>query len=94
MLFLNFTFSIYFKSKIVYNRKVMEEKMKIVTLGTGAITAKMQSACTLINDKILIDVPNGICKSMKQQGYAPEKIEIVIITHFHGDHFLICHFSY
>lgn len=61
--------------------------MKIKTVGTGAITGAYRSACTLVDDKILIDCGNGIIKTLEEQGVSPNNIEIVLITHLHADHF-------
>lgn len=36
--------------------------MKLKLIGTGSIGAIQSSACTLVNDDILIDMPNGIVK--------------------------------
>lgn len=62
--------------------------MKLKLIGTGAIGALQSSACTLINDDILVDMPNGIVKRMKQLGVDVSKIKRILITHLHGDHFL------
>ena len=62
--------------------------MKLKLIGTGSIGAIQSSACTLVNDDILIDMPNGIVKRMKQLGVDVSKIKNILITHLHGDHFL------
>lgn len=62
--------------------------MKLKIIGSGNIFSKQNSASYLIDDKILIDVPNGTCKTLKNMGIEPSKIEHILITHFHGDHFL------
>lgn len=62
--------------------------MKIELIGTGSIGGKESSACTLIDEEILIDMPNGIVKKLKQTGHDISKIKVVLITHLHGDHFL------
>ncbi|MCL2384189.1 MAG: MBL fold metallo-hydrolase [Oscillospiraceae bacterium] len=61
--------------------------MKIELIGTGAACAKKNSACALINNNILIDVPNGVCRVFQNVGYELSDIEGCIITHFHGDHY-------
>ena len=61
--------------------------MKIKTIGTGSISADERSACTLIDEKILIDCGNGITKTLLQMGIDLGKIDILLITHLHGDHF-------
>lgn len=61
--------------------------MEINIIGSGSIGATSMSASTLIDKKILIDVPNGIIKHIKRLGYDTQKIESILITHLHGDHF-------
>ena len=62
--------------------------MKIQFIGTGSIGAFQSSACTLLDDEILVDMPNGAVKKLKQFGIDINKIKSVLITHLHGDHFL------
>lgn len=62
--------------------------MKIDFVGTGSIFASFNSASYLINDKILVDIPNGCCKAIKKMNKDVVDIEYIFITHFHGDHFL------
>lgn len=62
--------------------------MKLKILGSGNIFSKWNSASYLIDDKILIDAPNGTCKILKNIGIDPSKINHILITHFHGDHFV------
>lgn len=61
--------------------------MEIKLIGTGSIGALQSSASTLINKEILIDMPNGIVKRIKQLGENVLNIKVIIITHLHGDHF-------
>ena len=42
--------------------------MKLKIIGSGNIFSKYNSASYLIDDKILIDVPNGTCKILKNVG--------------------------
>ena len=60
--------------------------MKIELVGTGAIYTKYNSACTLINDELIVDMPNGTLKQLLKNNHKPEKIKTVLITHMHGDH--------
>lgn len=60
--------------------------MKVELIGTGAIYTKYDSACTLINDDIIVDMPNGTLKQLLKKNYYPEKIKAILITHMHGDH--------
>ena len=62
--------------------------MKLKILGSGNIFSKYNSASCLVDDNILIDVPNGTCKIIKNIGIEPCKISEILITHFHGDHYL------
>lgn len=62
--------------------------MKIKTIGTGAISVKQRSACTLIDNKILVDCGNGIVKTLLEQNVNINEIDALLITHLHGDHFL------
>lgn len=61
--------------------------MKLKVLGSGNIFSKYNSASYLIDDKILVDVPNGTCKILKNLGIESSSINNILITHFHGDHF-------
>lgn len=61
--------------------------MKIQFIGTGSIGAKERSACTLINDEVLIDLGNGNVKTIKQNDNDILKIKALFITHLHGDHY-------
>ncbi len=60
--------------------------MNITLIGTGAIYSKYNSACTLINDDMIVDVPNGILKQLLRKNHIPEKINKILITYMHGDH--------
>ena len=60
--------------------------MKIELIGTGAIYSKYNSACTLINEDMIIDFPNGTLKQLLKNNHTPEKIDKIVITHMHGDH--------
>lgn len=60
--------------------------MKVEVIGTGAIYTKYHSACTLIDEELMIDMPNGTLKQLLRNNYQPEKIRTILITHKHGDH--------
>ena len=60
--------------------------MKIKVIGTGAIYTKYNSACTLINNELIVDMPNGTLKQLLKMNIKPEKIKTILITHLHGDH--------
>ena len=61
--------------------------MKLKVLGSGSIFVKDNSSSFIIDDKILVDIPNGTCKALKKTNIDINQIEDVLITHFHGDHF-------
>jgi len=61
--------------------------MNLKVIGTGAISSKEKSACSLIDGKILIDCGNGTVKTLLQQNVDVDKIEVLLITHLHADHF-------
>ena len=60
---------------------------KINIVGSGSIGSSYMSASLIIDDHILVDVPNGIIKYLKHLNYDILKIDTIIITHLHGDHF-------
>ena len=60
--------------------------MKVELIGTGAMYTKYNSACTLINDELIVDMPNGTVKQLLKKNYKPGEIKIILITHMHGDH--------
>ncbi len=60
--------------------------MNIEIVGTGAIYSKHNSACTLINNDMIVDFPNGILKQLLKTNHNLEQIDKMLITHFHGDH--------
>jgi ribonuclease BN (tRNA processing enzyme) len=62
--------------------------MEIRMIGTGSIGARSRSASTLIDNRILIDCGNGIIKTISSYGISVKDIDVILITHLHGDHFL------
>lgn len=61
--------------------------MEIQVIGTGDIWSNNNSPAYLINNKILIDIPNGTIKNMKRMNIDLKKIKYVLLTHLHGDHY-------
>ena len=59
--------------------------MKIKMIGTGSMISSDNPACYLINDRVLIDLPNGVVKILKKENCF-ENITDIFITHIHGDH--------
>lgn len=60
--------------------------MNIKLIGTGGIYSKYNSASTLIDESLIVDVPNGALKQLLNLNCVPEKIDKILITHMHGDH--------
>lgn len=61
--------------------------MKIQLVGTGTIPDTTNSASVIINDHLLFDIPNGNLKAMIRQNINILKIDTVIISHTHADHY-------
>ncbi|ASU84290.1 ribonuclease Z [Nocardiopsis gilva YIM 90087] len=61
--------------------------MKLQLIGTGSILTARMSASALVDDKLLIDTPNGSMKAMRRAGLDPCSVDFCLITHFHADHF-------
>lgn len=61
--------------------------MKIKIVGTGSISSVNNSPSYIIDNDIIIDMPNGNYKNIKKLKINPNNISNVLITHFHGDHF-------
>lgn len=49
--------------------------MKVELIGTGAIYTKYNSACTLINDDIIVDMPNGTLKQLLKKIITLKKLK-------------------
>lgn len=62
--------------------------MKLKLVGTGSIVSSRRSACSVIDNNILIDCGNGLVKTLAEQGIDVNDIETVLITHLHADHIL------
>lgn len=60
--------------------------MKIQVVGTSCTWFQRQNTSFIINDEILLDVPQGSYKDIVNMVDA-NKIKALIFTHFHSDHF-------
>ena len=60
--------------------------MNIKLIGTGAMYTAYNSACTLIDNRILVDMPNGTVKQLLKQKIDVSLIDVILVTHMHGDH--------
>ncbi len=61
--------------------------MKVRVVGSGSMWSKYASASYMIDEDILVDMPNGMCKALLREGINPGVIKHVLLTHFHGDHY-------
>lgn len=61
--------------------------MKVQFTGTGSILTPYLSASLCVENFLQIDVPNGFCKQVRKFGYDFSGIDVILISHFHGDHF-------
>lgn len=61
--------------------------MRLKVIGSGDLWSSSNSACYLVDDKILIDMPNGTYKALLRNNVKPQNIDNILITHFHGDHY-------
>ena len=60
--------------------------MNVKLVGTGAIYTKYNGACTLVDNKLIVDMPNGTLKQLLKKGIDCKNIKTILITHKHGDH--------
>ena len=60
--------------------------MNIKFIGTGSMLSNDNQACYLINDNVMIDLPNGTVKVLKRINKL-STVKYVFITHIHGDHY-------
>lgn len=49
--------------------------------------SKGNQASYLIDDSLLIDIPNGSLKELRRFDIVPTSINNILITHLHGDHY-------
>ena len=61
--------------------------MIVKVIGSGSMWTSYNSASYLIDDSIVVDYPNGMCKYLFRIGVDPRTINHILITHFHGDHY-------
>lgn len=61
--------------------------MKIRVIGSGNISSEYNSASYLVENDLLVDIPNGNCKALRRMGIDINDIKHILITHFHGDHY-------
>lgn len=61
--------------------------MKVKIIGSGSMWNANNSASYLIDNKVVVDFPNGMCKNLYRMGIDPRTINDIVITHFHGDHY-------
>ena len=64
--------------------------MKITIVGNHCTWTKELSTSFIINDDMLLDVPQGSFKTLYRD-YGLDNISYILITHFHSDHFADLH---
>lgn len=60
--------------------------MIVKFIGTGSMISNDNSASYLIDNKIMIDFPNGTTKVLKRKDLNLD-LEYIFLTHTHGDHY-------
>lgn len=60
--------------------------MRIDVVGTGDVYSDRLSPCMIIDKEIMFDMPNGSMKKLHQMKIDVNKINKVLISHFHADH--------
>jgi ribonuclease Z len=67
-----------------------ESRLKITIIGDSSCIPDLrrETACFLINGKHLVDT--GWCSAlrMREHGFDPLKLDSIILTHFHQDHYI------
>jgi len=61
--------------------------MRVIVIGSGSMWNEHNSASYMIDDDILVDVPNGTCKNLFRMDINPRVVENILLTHFHGNHY-------
>ena len=61
--------------------------MKVRFIGTGSMQSKNCNSSLMIDD-ILFDIGSGVVRQLDISNIDLSNINYLVITHFHGDHFL------
>lgn len=61
--------------------------MEVKVIGSGSMWTKYNSASYIIDNRVVVDFPNGMCKYLFRADVNPRNISHVMLTHFHGDHY-------
>lgn len=62
--------------------------MKITFVGTGTMGCITRCNTSVLIDNILFDIGMGTVKQLERLKIYTKKVEYLVITHFHADHFL------
>jgi ribonuclease BN (tRNA processing enzyme) len=63
--------------------------LELTFLGTGnAFAPTRYWSSFLVNGKYLFDAPPTLMPHLNKLGINPRDIEVIFISHFHGDHYL------
>lgn len=61
--------------------------MKVRFIGTGQLGTKRRCTSFLVNESILFEIGNGTVAGLLDNRLDVGDISIIVISHFHGDHF-------
>ena len=62
--------------------------MKVRFIGTGTMGSTTRCNQSLLVDNILFDIGSGTVKQLERLGISTRRVQYVVISHFHSDHFL------
>jgi ribonuclease BN (tRNA processing enzyme) len=61
--------------------------MRLAFLGTGAgFSGERYNGAVVVDGRLLLDAGAPLLTHMNRLAIAPERIEVLFLTHFHGDH--------
>jgi ribonuclease BN (tRNA processing enzyme) len=68
--------------------KAKKPPLELCFLGSGNAFAPLRYwSCFVVNGRYLFDCPPTALAHLKRMGKPPEEIHVVLVSHFHGDHF-------
>lgn len=61
--------------------------MKLLFLGTGGgLEADRHASCLLVDGTVMVDCGPGALVQLRRAGRSPGDLEVLLVTHLHGDH--------
>lgn len=61
--------------------------MRVKFIGTGQLGTQRRCTSFLVNDSVLFDIGNGTIAGLLENRLDVKNIKLIVISHFHGDHF-------